>query len=104
MLELTTPPALLATPKTEGGVTPPLSNADAELVNEVIEEAKRYVKGERSQGVMDLGEDEEDDSDQSDDQTEPKQGVLIEMPAKGQGKAKGRRVSRSTDKAAAGAR
>lgn len=100
VLELTTPPALLSTPQTEGGVTDPLPNEDAELVATVIEEAKRYVKGERAQGVMDLGDDDEDD----DEDAEAAQGELLQMPAGSKGKATRRRVERTTEKAAAGAK
>jgi hypothetical protein len=69
VLELATPPALMSTPKTEGAVTEPLKTAHAELVAEVIEEAKRYVKGERAHGVMDLGEGEDDDEEDEDGDT-----------------------------------
>lgn len=56
-----TPARLLAHPTQPGKYTPPLDPKEAELVQEAIEEAKRYVKGERAQGQIAFEEDEEDD-------------------------------------------
>jgi len=57
VLNVTTPPALLSTPQTEGAVTPPLSTVQASLIGEAEEEAKRYVKGDRAQGTLTLDDD-----------------------------------------------
>lgn len=67
MVEVPSPPALLSTPKTEGGITQPLSAENAELVETAIEEAKRYVKGDRAQGVLSLDDDDDDTEDFSDE-------------------------------------
>jgi hypothetical protein len=60
-----TPERLLAQPTQEGKYTPPLPKTDIELVEEVIEQAKQYVFGNRAQGQIvfegDDGEDEEED-------------------------------------------
>lgn len=61
LLPIDTPPVLMSTPTTEGGVTPPLDAAQAELVDAVLEEAKRYIKGERAQGTLEIDEDEDED-------------------------------------------
>jgi len=49
---IATPLRLLDTPADEGSYSPPLSEADANLVQEVIEQAKAYVLGERAQGTI----------------------------------------------------
>ncbi len=58
-----TPERLLAHPTQEGKYTPPLPKADAGLVEEMIEQAKLYVKGDRAQGEISFEGDEEDDED-----------------------------------------
>jgi hypothetical protein len=63
MLDLTTPAALLAVPNTEGATTQPLTAAHVGLVESAIEEAKRYVLGERAQGTLDLDDEAEADAD-----------------------------------------
>lgn len=82
VLEIDTPAALLGTPKTEGAVTQPLDKAQIGLVEDAIEEAKRYVKGERAQGTLTLDADAEDDEEDNGTGTEPAQGELIKLPAK----------------------
>lgn len=54
-----TPPRLLAHPTEPGSYTPPLTEAQAALVWEAIEQAKAYVKGDRAQGVITFEGDEE---------------------------------------------
>lgn len=56
-----TPARMLAIPASEGSYTPPLSNADVALVDEAIEQAKQYVRGERAQGEIVFETDEDDD-------------------------------------------
>jgi hypothetical protein len=85
VLELSTPAALLSTPKTEGAITEPLTAEQAELVAEVIEQAKRYVKGDRAQGTLDLEGDDDDDDDSTPDATPPK-GEELPFPAGSTGK------------------
>jgi hypothetical protein len=56
-----TPARLLAHPGEPGKYTPPLTNADAGLVQEAIEQAKLYVKGERAQGQIAFADENEED-------------------------------------------
>lgn len=51
-LNIATPPRLLAHPTEPGSYTPPLTEAQAELVWSLIEAAKDYAKGNRAQGVL----------------------------------------------------
>lgn len=51
-LNIATPPRLLAHPSEPGSYTPPLTNAQAELVWAVVEAAKDYAKGNRAQGEL----------------------------------------------------
>ncbi len=95
VLKFPTPSALLDTPKTEGAVTQPLGKDHVALVEDAIEEAKRYVKGERAQGTLDLDADAaDDDDDDADAGEEPKQGDLIKLP-------KGKKGAKASEAAAA---
>jgi hypothetical protein len=67
LLPIVTPPRLLAHPTQEGSYTEPLTTKDADLVHEVIEQAKAYVKGERAQGQLPLGEEEEEETTEGED-------------------------------------
>lgn len=58
-----TPERLLAHPTNPGKYTPPLSNKDADLVYAVVEEAKRYVMGERAQGQIAFEDEGEEQGD-----------------------------------------
>jgi hypothetical protein len=58
-----TPARMMAIPAAEGSYTPPLCNADVALVDEAIEQAKGYVKGERAQGEIVFEQDEDDEED-----------------------------------------
>ena len=49
---IVTPPRLLAHPTQPGSYTPPLTEAQAELVWALIEAAKDYAKGNRAQGEL----------------------------------------------------
>lgn len=51
-LNIATPPRLLAHPTEPGSFTPPLTDAQAELVWALIEAAKDYAKGNRAQGEL----------------------------------------------------
>lgn len=61
-----TPTRLLAHPIQEGKYTPPLAKEDAALVDEAIEQAKAYVRGERAQGQIAF-EGDDDDADDPDE-------------------------------------
>jgi hypothetical protein len=86
MMSLDTPPVLLSTPTTEGGVTEPISPTEALWVEAVLEEAKRYVLGERAQGTLDLDDDEDEEEYDHDplasDNTEPLPMGDVGKPAK----------------------
>lgn len=62
-LKITTPPRLLEHPTQEGSYTPPLSHADKGLIEEIIEQAKSYLAGDRAQGQLPLESDDEKDGD-----------------------------------------
>lgn len=51
-LNIATPPRLLSHPSEPGSYTPPLTDAQAELVWALIEAAKDYAKGNRAQGEL----------------------------------------------------
>jgi hypothetical protein len=64
-----TPERMMALPTTEGSYSPPLSAILLRAVEEAIEEAKAYVRGERAQGEIafeDDGDDEDGDGDNDD--------------------------------------
>lgn len=65
-LKLVTPPRLLEHPTEEGSYTPPLEKDALGLVEELIEQAKEYVKGNRAQGTIPL--DDEDDGEEDGDE------------------------------------
>jgi hypothetical protein len=85
LLSIDTPPVLMETPKTEGGVTPPLEKSEADLVEAVIEEAKRYVKGERAQGTLAIDDDDEGDDD-TETEDQPYATKPLPFPTGSQGK------------------
>lgn len=64
---IATPLRFLAHPETEGSYSPPLTDDQVALVEEVLEEAKKYVKGERAQGQLPL--DSTDDEEGSEPET-----------------------------------
>lgn len=61
--EIKTSERLLEEPTEEGEYSPVLTDAKCQLVYDAIEEARKYVMGERAQGqiVFDDGEDEDDE-------------------------------------------
>jgi len=64
--EISTPERLLEHPTEEGSFSPPLTDKEAALVWEVIEEACKYVRGQRAQGTIDFDDGSgtsEDDAD-----------------------------------------
>lgn len=63
-----TPERLLAHPAQEGKYTPPLPSEDKALVEDMIEEAKRYVRGERAQGEIQFEGDDDDDEGGGEDE------------------------------------
>lgn len=74
----TTPDRLLMHPTEPGKYTPPLEKDEANLVTEAVEQAKAYVRGERSQGQIAF-EDEDGEGDDGSGDADPKQGELIPM-------------------------
>lgn len=59
-LNIATPLRLLETPEEEGTYSPPLTDKQNALIDEVIEQAKRYILGERAQGTLFVEEEEND--------------------------------------------
>lgn len=64
--KIVTPGRLLEHPTEEGSYTPPLPDMWIAVVEEIIEQAKQYVLGNRAQGQLPL-EGDEDDGDADDD-------------------------------------
>ncbi len=60
---IATPLRFLSVPQEEGSYSPPLTEKQCALVDEVIREAKDYVKGKRAQGQLPL-EAEDDTTDE----------------------------------------
>lgn len=62
-LNLATPLRLLDEPIAEGAVGKPLNDVQAEAVQEVIERAKSYIRGDRAQGQIPLEDGDDEDAD-----------------------------------------
>jgi hypothetical protein len=69
-LNLATPLRLLDEPVAEGAVGKPLNDLQAEAVQEVIEQAKAYVRGDRAQGQIPLEEGSDEDPADNEDTEE----------------------------------
>ena len=54
-LNLATPLRLLDNPEEPAAANPPLSDRQIGLINDLLDEAKRYVKCQRAQGQIDFG-------------------------------------------------
>lgn len=87
VLKVTTPAALLAQPQTEGAFTPPLKTAHVGLVETAVEEAKRYILGERAQGTLPLQKPDESEP------SEPAAGEELPFPGGDKPKRRGRKAS-----------
>ena len=72
-----TPERLLQHPTQEGKYTPPLTPEEAELVHELIEQAKLYVRGKRAQGQIEF--DGDDESEDGSGTHEPDQGAELPL-------------------------
>lgn len=75
--EIKTPERLLEKATEEGEYSPVLTDAKCELVWDAIEEARKYVVGERAQGQLHF---EEDDGDGDDDGGEEDAGGTPPLP------------------------
>lgn len=73
-----TPARLMGHPTQEGSYTPPLSVDDAELVHQLVEEAKLYIEGERAQGQIEF-EGDGDEAEEGEDSAEEK-GDDLDLP------------------------
>jgi hypothetical protein len=73
-----TPPRLLSHPTEPGSYTPPLTEADAGLVDEAVEQAKLYVRGDRAQGQIAFEDDKGADDGSGD--VEPKGDATAPLP------------------------
>ena len=72
---IATPLRFLDHPDAEGSYSPALTDKECGAVYAVIEEAKRYVKGERAQGQLPLGDEKDEEAGA---QAEPAAGDLLE--------------------------
>lgn len=63
---IATPLRFMAHPKEEGSYSPPLSERQVALVDAVVKEAKKYVKGDRAQGQLPLDAAKDETKDASD--------------------------------------
>jgi len=63
-LQFKTPPRFLEHPTEPGSYTPALPEKLANLVWEAVEQSKEYVKGNRAQGQLPLGSDDDEDGDE----------------------------------------
>lgn len=59
VFKFTTPERLLEAPTEEGSYSPPLSAKHTALIDEAIEETRRYVVGDRAQGTIQFEDDDE---------------------------------------------
>lgn len=90
-----TPYRLLAHPEEPGSYTPPLTDADAALVWDAVEQAKAYVRGDRAQGQIEF-ESEDDEAEGEPDSPELSENRLIEVPAEPVKKRRGRKPKAET--------
>lgn len=57
---IATPLRLMDLPEAEGSYSPPLAAAQVGLIDEVVEQAKAYILGDRAQGQIEFEDDKED--------------------------------------------
>lgn len=91
---IATPLRFLSLPEEEGSYSPPLSEKQVALVDSVIKEAKKYVKGDRAQGQLPLVITNDDDEGGDDGQDDPSEGDPLKFepaPAAESPKAKATR-------------
>ncbi len=69
--EIKTPERLLEKPTEEGSYSEPLTEAKRAFVWEAIEEARKYIIGERAQGQLTLEDDPAGEPDPADSDTAP---------------------------------
>jgi hypothetical protein len=68
-LNIATPLRFLEHPEEEGSYSPALTDKQGALIEELIEEAKKYAKGERAQGTLPLESDEDETDEAAADQS-----------------------------------
>jgi len=68
---ISTPLRLMSAPETEGAANPPLLEKQIAAIQEVLDEAKKYVKGDRAQGQIAL------EAEEGEEAEDPKQGKLL---------------------------
>lgn len=74
---IATPLRFLAHPEEEGSYSPALDDKDVAAVMEVLEEAKKYVAGERAQGQFPLAS--PDGGDEEEGEAEPQGGDVLDF-------------------------
>ena len=79
-MKVETPPRLMIHPTEPGTYTPPLDEGDKDLINEVLEQAKAYIRGERAQGTLPLETPEDTEKEAA---AEPQSGDVLDFPDTG---------------------
>jgi hypothetical protein len=74
---IATPLRFLAHPEEAGSYSPALDDKDVAVVLDVLEEAKKYVKGDRAQGQLPL--ESPDGGDEEEGEAEPAQGDVLDF-------------------------
>lgn len=73
---IATPLRLMDIPEAEGSYSPPLGADQVGLIDEVVEQAKAYILGERAQGQIEFKKDDEDGGGDDEDEN---QGELVDI-------------------------
>src|SRR5690606_7626171 len=76
---IATPLRFLEHPETEGSYSPPLTEDQVALVEEVIDEAKKYVKGARAQWQLPLDSTDDEGEGSEPDEPEPPAAPLLKF-------------------------
>lgn len=86
---IATPLRLMDQPTEEGSYSPPLSSEQVALIDEVVEQAKAYIRGERAQGQIQLESDADADSDDDGDEEEQDDESQGKLEGVGAGRGEG---------------
>lgn len=97
---IATPLRLMELPEADGSYSPPLTDAQRALVDEVVEQAKAYVLGERAQGTIKF-EKEEADENHSDEALTGQGSDPLPFPAEEEKPKRGRKKNAEAEATAA---
>lgn len=84
---LATPLRFMSHPEEEGTYSPALTDAQVEVIERVLGEARAYVAGDRAQGVLPLETEEDQEEAEA---AEPKEGDVLDFKETGEDSKKGR--------------